>query len=63
MVAGGILLFIPRLATLGAMVTFAAAVQIFTLNMMETRLFDRDTLLLVSRGQQVNGIQERPFNR
>src|SRR5260370_38613996 len=30
---GGVLLFIPRLALLGAMVTFADAVQIFTLNM------------------------------
>jgi hypothetical protein len=30
---GGVLLFVPHLATLGAMVTFAVAVQIFTLNM------------------------------
>ena len=29
----GVLLFVPRLATLGAMVTFATTVQIFTLNM------------------------------
>src|SRR5205085_1223737 len=30
---GAVLLFIPRLALLGAMVTFADSVQIFTLNM------------------------------
>ena len=30
---------------------------------METRLFDRNKLLLVSRSQMFNWIQERPFNR
>jgi hypothetical protein len=30
---------------------------------METRLIDRNKLLLVSRGQSFNWIQERPFNR
>jgi uncharacterized membrane protein YphA (DoxX/SURF4 family) len=47
--AGGILLFIPWLATLGAVVTFANAVQIFTLNMtydVPVKLFSFHLILM-----------------
>jgi hypothetical protein len=47
--AGGILLFVPRLATLGAMVTFSDAVQIFTLNMtydVPVKLFSFHLILM-----------------
>jgi uncharacterized membrane protein YphA (DoxX/SURF4 family) len=45
----GVLLFIPRLATLGAAVTFATAVQIFTLNMtydVPVKLFSFHLILM-----------------
>jgi len=45
----GALLFVPRLATLGAMVTFATAVQIFTLNMtydVPVKLFSFHLILM-----------------
>ena len=45
----GVLLFVPRLATLGAMVTFATAVQIFTLNMtydVPVKLFSFHLILM-----------------
>lgn len=48
-VTSGVLLFIPRLATLGAMVTFATAVQIFTLNMtydVPVKLFSFHLILM-----------------
>ena len=47
--ACGVLLFVPRLATLGAMVTFATAVQIFTLNMtydVPVKLFSFHLILM-----------------
>jgi hypothetical protein len=46
---GGILLFIPQLATLGAMVTFADSMQIFTLNMtydVPVKLFSFHLILM-----------------
>jgi hypothetical protein len=46
---GGVLLFVPQLATLGAMVTFATAVQIFTLNMtydVPVKLFSFHLILM-----------------
>ena len=66
-VASAILLFIPMLATLGAMVSFGTAVQILDGQLdghkmrMETRRFDHSQMLLLTRG--FNWIQERPFNR
>jgi hypothetical protein len=45
----GVLLFIPQLGTLGAMVTFATAVQIFTLNMtydVPVKLFSFHLILM-----------------
>ena len=45
----GVLLFVPRLATLGAMVTFGTAVQIFTLNMtydVPVKLFSFHLILM-----------------
>jgi hypothetical protein len=47
--AGGILLFVPRLTTLGAMVCLADAVEIFTLNMsydVPVKLFSFHLILL-----------------
>jgi uncharacterized membrane protein YphA (DoxX/SURF4 family) len=46
---GGVLLFVPMLATLGAMVTFADSVQIFTLNMtydVPVKLFSLHLILM-----------------
>jgi len=46
---GGVLLFIPMLSTLGAMVTFADSVQIFTLNMtydVPVKLFSFHLILM-----------------
>ena len=46
---GGALLFIPQLALLGAMVTFADSVQIFTLNMtydVPVKLFSFHLILM-----------------
>jgi hypothetical protein len=48
-IVSGVLLFIPRLATLAAMVTFATAVQIFTLNMtydVPVKLFSFHLILM-----------------
>jgi hypothetical protein len=48
-IVSGVLLFVPRLATLGAMVTFATAVQIFTLNMtydVPVKLFSFHLILM-----------------
>jgi hypothetical protein len=48
-IISGVLLFVPRLATLGAMVTFATAVQIFTLNMtydVPVKLFSFHLILM-----------------
>ena len=48
-IVGGALLFVPMLATLGAMVTFADSVQIFTLNMtydVPVKLFSFHLILM-----------------